>query len=77
VTSPAYGAYFLTMAHARLGHTTEAREWFQRASALDPLTTPANTNAPSRVPWNRRLTLELLRQEAESFLKPETLATAP
>jgi len=69
--SPAYGAYFLTMAHVRLGHAAEARECFQRASALDPLTAPVETNVPSRISWNRRITLELLRKEAESLLKSD------
>lgn len=68
-TSSGYRLYFLAMTHARLGQTNEAIRWFQRASESDPMITPPETNAAAGNPWNRRLTLQLLRQEAESVLK--------
>jgi tetratricopeptide (TPR) repeat protein len=66
-TSPAYSACFLAMAHAHLGHTNEAREWFQRACQPDPFVDRG---------WNRRLALDLLRQEAQSVLE-DTLGLQP
>jgi tetratricopeptide (TPR) repeat protein len=68
LASPIYGIYFLAMAHAQLNHTNEAEEWFQRASDLDPLARAGETNAVPGIAWNRRLTLQLLRKEADSVL---------
>jgi WD40 repeat protein/tetratricopeptide (TPR) repeat protein len=65
--SPAYRWLFLAMAHQRLGHAGEARRWLDRAvqwmkrQAKDP-------SNPAEGTWNRRLTLQLLRREAEALL---------
>ncbi len=67
-TAATHGAYFLALTHARLGHTNEASEWLQRASALDPFAGGAHGPAASKVPWWNRLTLQLLRKEADSVL---------
>jgi tetratricopeptide (TPR) repeat protein len=64
VPSPADTWFFLAMAHHRLGHAAEARagldkgiKWAKNAS---------NETSPM---WNRRLTLQLLRAEAESLVE--------
>ncbi len=58
--SPAYAACFLAMTHAHLGHTNQAREWFQRSWELDPFAERG---------WVSRLTLDLLRHEAQTVLE--------
>jgi tetratricopeptide (TPR) repeat protein len=58
--SPAYSWFFLALAHHRLGHADEARRW------LDQAVTWMEREIKNSPPWNRRLTLELLRREAES-----------
>ncbi len=69
-----YTWFFLAMAHHRLGHADEARHWLDKATqAMDEaLKVPAE---PPGVPvgptgtippnWNRKLTLQLFRREAE------------
>jgi tetratricopeptide (TPR) repeat protein len=58
--SPAIAACFLAMTHAHLGHTNQARAWFQRAWELDPFAERG---------WVSRLTLDLLRHEAQTVLQ--------
>jgi tetratricopeptide (TPR) repeat protein len=73
--SIAYNWLFLAMAHQRLGHAEEAKSWLAKAIELidrtmrsaakeQPDVPPASASAP--LPWNRKLTLQLLRAEAES-----------
>jgi WD40 repeat protein/serine/threonine protein kinase/tetratricopeptide (TPR) repeat protein len=64
LTSPAYCWFFLAMAHHELGCPAEARQWFDKA--LQRMAEERDSAA-----WNRRLTLDLLRQEAESLLGAE------
>jgi tetratricopeptide (TPR) repeat protein len=84
-TNMIYTWFFLAMAHHRLGHVPQARQWLDKAiqatdRALDPSATPAGSPARDAsdpaggIPpaWNRRLTLELLRREAVELLKVET-----
>ncbi|HUE70179.1 MAG TPA: protein kinase [Pirellulaceae bacterium] len=78
-TSPAYAGYFLAMAHHRLGHAEDAEEWLATANAQTNRESKDADNPPA---WNRKLTLELLRAEAEELIgvarqtaedtKPET-----
>jgi len=70
--TPAWGAYFLALAHGRLSHTNEAFECFQRASSLDPFAGGTRGPAAAAVPWLGRLTLQLLRAEADSVLNART-----
>jgi hypothetical protein len=73
--------YFLAMAHQRLGHRAEARRWFDTASrAMEkvlkrPAETPGSAKPSSgKQPtphWNQKLTLELLRHEAEELIGPK------
>lgn len=74
--SPSYAEYFLAMTEHYLGHLELAQEHLQRANE-----TAAKELAGSPV-WNRKLTLELLRQEAEALIpiplkapKPELVTT--
>jgi serine/threonine protein kinase/WD40 repeat protein/tetratricopeptide (TPR) repeat protein len=70
--------FFLAMAHQRLGHTDEARRWLDKAvqgteEALKPPAEPAGkAESPDgiiKLNWNRTLTLQLLRREAEKLIQ--------
>jgi serine/threonine protein kinase/tetratricopeptide (TPR) repeat protein len=61
---PAYTWFFLAMAHHQLGHAQEARQWLDKGIGWVDQETRNNA-----LPWNRRLTLQLLRREAEAVLK--------
>jgi tetratricopeptide (TPR) repeat protein len=73
----AYELFFLALAHHRLGHTDEARQWLDKGvrwieQARLPKTDQGADNP--RFSWNRRVAHELLRREAEALLegaKPE------
>ena len=69
-TSPAYGWYFLAMAHHTNGNSDEAKKWLDKAVGwTDRVTREHHDGTGARLPWNRRATLKLLRQEAEALLK--------
>jgi tetratricopeptide (TPR) repeat protein len=77
-TAMAYTWFFLSMTHHRLGHTDEARRWLEKGiqateEALKPPAEPAekSTTAAGTIPppWNRKLTLQLLRREAEEQIQ--------
>jgi tetratricopeptide (TPR) repeat protein len=77
-TNMLYTWFFLAMAHQRLDHTTEARRWLDKASrpteeALKPLAEPPEKSsmAAGTIPpnWARKLTLQLLRREAEQLVQ--------
>lgn len=76
-TAPACGAYFLALTHAQLGRTNDAAEWFQRASSLDPSAGGTRAPAAAKVYWWKRLTLQLLRKEAESVVNARTSPPTP
>ena len=65
--SPAYAWYVMAMAHHRLGQVDEARQWFEEATAW------ADREIEAGASWNRRATLALLRQEAESLIYGEEM----
>ena len=67
-SSPAYAWFFLAMAHHRLGHTEEAKQWLDKAVAWTDKTTTEADQGKADLPWNRRLTLKLLRDEATTLL---------
>ena len=67
-TSPAYAWFLLAMAHHRLGHADEARAYLERAVKR----TEEELGAKPPASWNRRLTLRLLRREAEALLAVTT-----
>ena len=68
--SPAYAFYFLAMTQARLGHGSEAQDAFRRGLAFDPAAGGTVRATEPNPPWNRRLTLNLLRSEAEEEWSP-------
>jgi serine/threonine protein kinase/WD40 repeat protein/Flp pilus assembly protein TadD len=70
--------FFLAMANYRLGHADLARRWLDKAvqGTEEALKLPAeflrnSANADGVLPpnWNRRLTLQMLRQEAEQLIQ--------
>jgi serine/threonine protein kinase/tetratricopeptide (TPR) repeat protein len=67
--SPAYTWFFLAMAHHRLGQAEEGRRWLDKAIKGTEQETRNNG-----LPWSRRLTLQLLRREAEALLKDPAAA---
>jgi WD40 repeat protein/Tfp pilus assembly protein PilF len=71
--SPAYTWFFLAMAHHQLGHEEEGRTWLKKAIDRAEEETQDNAN----IAWNRRLTLDLLRTEAESLLASPDVDTEP
>jgi hypothetical protein len=57
------------MAHSWLGHDAEALRWMTEANAqMERELTPVTGGTGQPAPWNRRLTLQVLRREAESLL---------
>jgi WD40 repeat protein/serine/threonine protein kinase/tetratricopeptide (TPR) repeat protein len=73
-TNMLYTWFFLAMAQHRLGHADEAHRWLEKATrateeALRPPEksgTAPGTIAPN---WNRKLTLQLFRREAEELIQ--------
>ncbi len=77
-TDMLYTWFFLAMAHHRLGHADEAHRWLDKAiqgteEALKPAAGSAGKSgtAPGAIPpnWIRKLTLQLLRREAEDLIQ--------
>jgi WD40 repeat protein/serine/threonine protein kinase/Flp pilus assembly protein TadD len=67
--------FFLALAHQRLGHAEEARHWLDKAGratedALKPPEKPSTADGSIPPNWARKLTLQLLRREAEQLLGP-------
>jgi serine/threonine-protein kinase len=76
-TNMLYTWFFLAMAHHRLGHADQAHRWLEKATqgmdeALKAAAGPPgnSTIAPGTIPpnWNRKLTLQLFRREAEELI---------
>ncbi len=64
-TAVTYTYYFLAMTDHRLGHTDEARRWLDKATRA----TEEALKSPAAPPWNRKVTLQLLRREAEELIQ--------
>jgi serine/threonine protein kinase/tetratricopeptide (TPR) repeat protein len=71
----AYNWLIQAMTQHRLGHTVEAASWLKKA--VQDIDDPSPKTAQDRAKnaWNRRLTLQLLRREAEELLKKESGVT--
>jgi len=68
--SPAYKWFFLAMAHHRLRQHDKAKKCFDKAVAwTDKVMQDHQESTGPRLPWSRRVTLQLLRQEAEKTLE--------
>jgi tetratricopeptide (TPR) repeat protein/roadblock/LC7 domain-containing protein len=67
-STPAYTWYFLAMTHHRLGHADEAKKWFDKAREETEKALKEHDTGAATLAWNRRLTLNLLRNEAEALL---------
>jgi tetratricopeptide (TPR) repeat protein len=77
-TTVTYSHFFLAMTHHRLGHHDEARRWFnQAAQATKKMLAEDKTEGGEPVPWNRRLTLEVLHAEAQALLGEVELLPPP
>ena len=67
----AYNWLFLAMAQQRLGCVEEAKKWLDKAVQWidqEKQKKPKEPGAANRLPWDRRLTLQLLRREVEALL---------
>ena len=73
-----YTWFYLAMAHHRLGHADLARRWLDKAvqgteealkSPAEPLGKSGNPSGVIPPNWSRRLTLALLRREAEQLIQ--------
>ena len=74
-TSPAYGWFVLAMGHHKLGHDAEAEKWHGKATEWTDKVLAEHEQGTSTLAWNRRLTLKLLHDEAESLLDIEEPST--
>ena len=63
--SPVYTWYFLAMANHQLGHADVAAKWYDKAAAE---TAKLLNKEGEPLPWNRRLTLQLLQAETTALL---------
>jgi len=62
----AYTCLFLAMTQQRLGNAEQAQEWL--AKAVREIDQPSPEKAKINQVWSRRLTLGLLRREAEALI---------
>jgi hypothetical protein len=70
-SSPAYGWYFLAMAHQADGQPEEAQKWLAKAVEWTDKVVREDEEGTASLSWNRRLTLKLLREEAEAMIEKE------
>jgi tetratricopeptide (TPR) repeat protein len=75
--SPAYAWFFLAMTRHRLGHAEEAKQWLDKAVTWTDKTLADADQGTTDLPWNRRLTLRLLRDEATTLLGVTPPAAEP
>ncbi|NNE36095.1 MAG: hypothetical protein HKN13_12710 [Rhodothermales bacterium] len=71
-SSPAYGLYFQAMTQHEIGNKDAALEALQKAN-MQADKELSHTKSPPA--WVRRLTLELLRKEAEGSIRPSSEST--
>jgi WD40 repeat protein/serine/threonine protein kinase/tetratricopeptide (TPR) repeat protein len=73
-----FAPLLLAMAHHRLGHADEARRWLDKAGQMieqvlrqRPKTVASEDTitAPDELVWTERLSLQLLRREAEALIR--------
>jgi tetratricopeptide (TPR) repeat protein len=76
-TSPAYTWFFLAMAHQRLGHAVEAKQWLDKARQETETALKRHEAGTEKLPWNRRLSLTVLRNEAEELFSTKSAPAEP
>ena len=69
---PAYTWFFLAMTQHCLGHAEEAKQWLDKAVAWTDKIFAEADQGTTDLSWNRRLTLKLLREEAEGMIVADT-----
>ena len=68
-SSPAYVWYFLALAQHGLNHQDESRQWFERAIQWKKQSLQHESqDDAATIPWNRRVTPELLEKETRSLI---------
>jgi tetratricopeptide (TPR) repeat protein len=70
-TTIIYNWLFQAMAQYRLGHAAEAANWLEKAAREIDKPSAQHARDSATNPWNRRLTLDLLRREARGLLGKE------
>src|SRR5262249_9230095 len=75
LTSIVYNWFYQAMTQHQLGNSQEAASWLQKAVQEIDEPSPQTAQNPLNRTWNRRLTLQLLRREAEELLKKESGVT--
>jgi tetratricopeptide (TPR) repeat protein len=68
----ACNGFFQAMAQHRLGNAREAASWLEKAVQASDGPSPGTARGPGSDSWNRRLTLRLLRREAEGLLEKKS-----
>jgi tetratricopeptide (TPR) repeat protein len=67
-SSPAYTWYFLALAHHTQGNDEEAGRWLATATAWTEEVLAKHESGAAELAWNRRVTLQILRKEAEAMI---------
>jgi Flp pilus assembly protein TadD len=64
--------FWLAMCHARLGHAEEAQQWLDKGDRWleQALQRQPGDAASGLLPWGQRVSLQLLRREAEALIGP-------
>jgi eukaryotic-like serine/threonine-protein kinase len=70
-TTVTYSHLFLAMTHHRLGQHEQATKWLKQAVEFMDSVPPATRPSVDRT-WTRRLTLQVLRNQAEALTTPAT-----
>jgi tetratricopeptide (TPR) repeat protein len=69
MSSPAYTWYFLAMAHQANKQAEVAKKWLDKATEWTDKVVREDEEGTNPLSWNRRLTLKLLREEAETMIE--------
>ena len=75
--SPAYIWFFLAMAHHTSGQHDESKKLLKKAVGWTDRVLLEHDKGTAKLSWNRRLTLKLLRKEAEALLKRSDASAQP
>jgi tetratricopeptide (TPR) repeat protein len=70
LSTPIYAWLFLAMSQQRLGHPEQARSWLAKARDAIESARQEHRAGKAKLPWNRRVTLSVLLDEAETLVNP-------